>query len=79
MEGVVVQKLDGELYQVRLEDGKELVAHVARELRDLIARVKPGDRVVVARAPNDPARGSILELSASLRSSARTNRNGADG
>ena len=61
-EGVVVAKLPGELYKVRLEDGKELVAHVARELRDVIVRVKPGDRVVVARVENDPARGSISEV-----------------
>ena len=59
MEGTVVAKLDGELYKVRLEDGKELVAHVAREVRDVIVRVKPGDRVMVARVENDPARGSI--------------------
>ena len=62
MEGTVVAKLDGELYKVRLEDGKELVAHVARELRDVIVRVKPGDRVRIARVENDPARGSISEV-----------------
>jgi translation initiation factor IF-1 len=62
VKGIVLQKLDGELYKVRLEDGNELVAHVARELRDVIVRVKPGDRVVIARVENDPARGSISEV-----------------
>jgi translation initiation factor IF-1 len=61
-EGVVMAKLDNELYRVRLDDGSELVAHVARELRDVIVRVKPGDRVMVARVENDPARGSISEV-----------------
>jgi translation initiation factor IF-1 len=58
-QGEIVDRLAGELYKVRLKDGNEIIAHVARELRDSIVRVKPGDRVMVAREDRDPARGRI--------------------
>ena len=59
MHGEVLEKLPGDLYKVRLEDGDEIVAHVARELRDVIVRLVPGDRVECAREAEDPARGRI--------------------
>ena len=62
MKGVVLRKLPEELFEVRLEDGKDIVAHVVRELRDVIVRVKPGDRVECVREANDPARGRIAEV-----------------
>jgi len=62
MKGIVLRKLPGELYEVRLEDGKDIVAHVVRELKDVIVRVKPGDHVECVREANDPARGRIAEV-----------------
>jgi translation initiation factor IF-1 len=62
MMGVVLEKLPGELYAVELVDGKRVVAHVARELRALVVRVKPGDQVTVMAQEDDPSRGRIVEL-----------------
>jgi translation initiation factor IF-1 len=60
--GKVLAKLARDLYKVRLEDGDEIVAHVARELRNLIVRVKPGDQVAVTRETEDPSHGRISEV-----------------
>jgi translation initiation factor IF-1 len=60
--GKVVELLPGGLVRVELleEDRRVIKAHVAEEYRRVSAPVKPGDRVRVKIAPNDPGRGTIV-------------------
>ena len=59
-EGLVTELLPGALLKVRLHGGEEITAHVAEEFRRVSVPVKPGDRVTVRRAAEDPKRGSIV-------------------
>lgn len=60
-EGTVEETLPRGLYRVRTEDGRTIVATVGRELRRVLVRVIPGDRVTVEPSQVDPTRGRITE------------------
>ena len=55
----VVQALPNELFQLRLEDGSECVAHVAGNLRMGFTRLVPGSVVRIERSPLDPTKARI--------------------
>jgi translation initiation factor IF-1 len=59
--GVVTEQLPKALYRVRLESGHDVVAHIAGTRRGNFVRILVGDRVLVALAPRDLARGRIVE------------------
>ena len=46
--------------RVRLEDGREILAHLAGKLRIYRIKVLPGDRVTVEMSPYDETRGRIV-------------------
>lgn len=58
--GVVLEALPDLDFRVRLEDGKEIIAHLAGKLRLFRIRVLPGDRVEVEMSPYDEKRGRIV-------------------
>lgn len=57
----VISALPNELFQLRLEDGSECVAHVAGNLRMGFTRLVPGSVVRIERSPLDPTKARICE------------------
>ena len=59
--GVVTAQLPSGLYRVRVDEGPEVVAHVADRVERNFVRVLVGDRVRVELSPVDTRRGRIVE------------------
>jgi len=58
--GVVLEALPSLSFKVRLEDGSEILAHLAGKLRINRIKILPGDRVTVEMSPYDERRGRIV-------------------
>jgi translation initiation factor IF-1 len=58
--GTVIEALPSTLFKVRLEDGKEVLAHLAGKLRIFRIKILPGDKVTVETNPYDEKRGRIV-------------------
>jgi translation initiation factor IF-1 len=59
IDGVVVQALANTQFRVKLENGHEVLAHVAGKIRKHFIRIVPGDRVRVEVSPYDLTKGRI--------------------
>lgn len=59
-EGDVVEALPNAMFRVRLDNGHEVLAHVAGKMRPYGIRILPGDRVRVEVSPYDLNRGRIV-------------------
>jgi translation initiation factor IF-1 len=59
-EGVVEEAFPNTLFKVRLEDGKEILAHLGGKLRVNFIRILLGDRVRVELSPYDDTKGRIV-------------------
>lgn len=59
-EGVVEEALPGTLFRVKLDDGKEVLGHIAGKLRVNYIRILPGDRVRIEFSPYDETKGRIV-------------------
>jgi translation initiation factor IF-1 len=60
MTGVVTEALPSRLYQVRLDDGGTLTAHIADRMERNFVRILVGDRVRIELS-KDVTRGRIVE------------------
>ena len=60
IEGTVVEKLPNTMFQVELENGHKLLAHVSGKMRMHFIRILPGDKVLVEISPYDLTRGRII-------------------
>ncbi|HJN62411.1 MAG TPA: translation initiation factor IF-1 [Candidatus Parcubacteria bacterium] len=58
--GLVLEALPSTNFKVKLDDGKEILAHLAGKLRMYRIKVLPGDRVTVEMSPYDENRGRIV-------------------
>jgi len=58
--GVVLEALPSTHFRVRLDDGREILAHLAGKLRIFRIKILPGDRVTVEMNPYDEKRGRII-------------------
>lgn len=58
--GVVIEALPSTHFKVRLDDGKEIIAHLAGKLRMFRIKVLPGDKVTVETTPYDEGKGRII-------------------
>lgn len=58
--GMVLEALPSTLFKVRLEDGKEVLAHLAGKLRMFRIKILPGDKVIVETNSYDEKRGRIV-------------------
>jgi len=58
--GIVLEALPSLDFKVKLDDGKEMIAHLAGKLRIHRIKVLPGDRVTVETSPYDDTRGRIV-------------------
>ena len=61
LSGIVIETLPRALYRVRLDDGPQVLAHIADRIDRNFVRVLVGDRVRVELSPVDVGRGRIVE------------------
>ena len=59
VEGRVVEKLPNAMFQVALETGHVVLAHVSGKIRMNFIRILPGDKVTIELTPYDLTRGRI--------------------
>ena len=59
VEGTVTEALPGTQFKVELENGHQIIAHVAGKMRKHYIRLVPGDRVKVELTPYDLTKGRI--------------------
>lgn len=59
LEGKVVEKLPNAMFEVELENGHRILAHISGKLRMNYIRILPGDRVTVELSPYDLNKGRI--------------------
>ena len=60
IEGVVLESLPSTLFKVKLDDGREILAHLSGKMRLHYIKVLPGDRVRVEMTPYDDTKGRIV-------------------
>jgi translation initiation factor IF-1 len=58
-QGKVVAALANTQFKVRLDNGHEVIAHIAGKIRKNFIRILPGDVVTVAISPYDVNKGRI--------------------
>ncbi|MCX5775120.1 MAG: translation initiation factor IF-1 [Firmicutes bacterium] len=59
VEAVVVDTLPNAMFNVKLQNGVVILAHVSGKIRMNYIRILPGDRVTVEISPYDLTRGRI--------------------
>lgn len=59
--GVITEALPNATFRVRLEDGKDILGHLAGKMRLFYIRVLVGDRVKVELSPYDETKGRIVQ------------------
>src|SRR5215213_10124424 len=59
-EGEVVEALPNAMFKVQLDNGHEVLGHVAGKMRRFRIRILPGDRVRVEVSPYDLNRARIV-------------------
>ncbi|MBU0671173.1 translation initiation factor IF-1 [Patescibacteria group bacterium] len=59
VEGVVEELLPNATFRVTLENGHEIMAHLAGKLRMFKIRIMPGDTVTIEMTPYDLTKGRI--------------------
>ena len=60
VEGKVVEKLPNAMFQVELENGHRILAHISGKLRMNFIRIIPGDKVLIEMSPYDLTKGRII-------------------
>ena len=60
IEGTVVEKLPIAMFQVELENGHKVLAHISGKLRMNYIRIIPGDKVTLELSPYDLSKGRII-------------------
>ena len=58
--GVIIETLPGTQFRVELENGHQIIAHVAGRMRKNYIRIVPGDSVTVELTPYDLTKGRIV-------------------
>ena len=59
LEGTIVETLPGTQFKVQLQNGHQIIAHVAGKMRKHFIRIVPGDSVTVELTPYDLSKGRI--------------------
>ncbi len=60
IEGTVVEALPNAMFQVELENGHVVLAHISGKLRMNYIRILPGDKVTLEMSPYDLTKGRII-------------------
>ncbi len=59
IEGIVKEALPNAQFQVELQNGHQILAHISGKLRMNFIRILPGDKVTVEISPYDLTKGRI--------------------
>ncbi len=59
-EGVVLEALPSTHFKVKLDDGSEIIAHLAGKLRIYRIKILAGDKVTIEMSEYDNKRGRIV-------------------
>ena len=59
VEGTILESLPNAMFQVKLENGHVILAHISGKIRMNFIKILPGDRVTVELNPYDLSRGRI--------------------
>ena len=59
LEGTVLVALPNAMFQVELENGHQILAHISGKLRMNFIKILPGDKVTVELSPYDLTKGRI--------------------
>jgi len=62
LQATVLGSLPNEMFRLRLDDGREVTAHAAQNLRMSYVRLVPGDVVLIDLSPFDPNKARIRKL-----------------
>ena len=60
VQGTVLETLPNAMFQVELENGMKVLAHISGKMRMKFIRILPGDKVTVELSPYDLSRGRIV-------------------
>ena len=60
LDGVVIEALPNATFQVELENGHKILAHISGKLRMNYIRIIPGDKVTIELSPYDLSKGRII-------------------
>ena len=60
IEGTVVEKLPNAMFQVEIENGRQVLAHISGKLRMNFIKILPGDKVTLELSPYDLSKGRII-------------------
>ena len=58
--GKVLEKLPNAMFQVEMENGHQVLAHISGKLRMNYIRILPGDKVTIELSPYDLSKGRII-------------------
>ena len=59
VEGTILESLPNAMFQVKLENGHVILAHISGKIRMNFIKILPGDRVTAELTPYDLNRGRI--------------------
>lgn len=59
-EGTIIESLPSTNFRVKMDDSREVMAHLSGRLRRFHIRILVGDRVTVETSPYDRSRGRII-------------------
>lgn len=60
VDGTVLETLPNATFQVQLEQGHVVLAHISGKMRMHFIKILPGDKVTIALTPYDLRRGRII-------------------
>lgn len=60
VDGIVLEPLPNAMFNVELENGHKVLAHVSGKIRMNYIRILPGDKVTIELSPYDLKRGRIV-------------------
>ena len=60
VEGTVIEKLPNAMFQVEIENGHRVLAHISGKLRMNFIRILAGDKVTIELSPYDLSKGRII-------------------
>ncbi len=60
IDGTILETLPNATFQVELENGHKVLAHISGKMRMHFIKILPGDKVTVELSPYDLTRGRII-------------------
>ena len=60
VEGTVIEALPNTMFNVELQNGHKILAHISGKLRMHYIKILPGDKVTLQMSPYDLTRGRIV-------------------